>query len=263
MSQDSKKTPSSIWLNLSDAPSNKSYWIEIATRTQALLDIWLEKEWVEGLKEKTPALYKDIPEKIWTLREIGFEDPGKLIRLRPWILSCTPDTVQSKIRSLKELWFDDPISLVHSWPTILKLSIENNIKPKLKLLDRFIPDTKITRQLLAKRPGLLESNINKIWIVLRWLQVLWLLDDNIVTNYPKIHEKELESFILAVEELKNQKHVTSEELVKKIAQHKSTGGKKIRQVDIQRKNEHRKSQKSPWSYPTPYGKLLHRYKRSY
>lgn len=251
------------WLNLSDAPSNEHYWNEITTRTQALLDIWLWEDFIDSLKDRRPVLYKDIPVKISTLIDAGFEDPAKIIRLRPWVLSCTPETIQSKIKSLKALWFQDPIELVYSWPTILKLSIENNIKPKLKLLDRFIPERDITIELLVKRPGLLESSINKIWIVLRWLQVLWLLDDDIVKNYPKIHEKELESFILAVEKLKDQEDITSTQLVKEIAHFKSEWGKKTRQQTIYQKNEDRKSAKISWDILSDYEKLLHRYKRSY
>ena len=53
------------------------------------------------------------------LRELGFNDPVKMIASSPPILGLAIDNIRSRIADLLKLGFNDPVKMVTSSPAIL------------------------------------------------------------------------------------------------------------------------------------------------
>jgi hypothetical protein len=63
--------------------------------------------------------------KIADLRELGFVDPVKMITSNPTILGLASDTIRGKIVNLRELGFTDPVKMITSSPAILTYAIDS------------------------------------------------------------------------------------------------------------------------------------------
>jgi hypothetical protein len=271
-------------LDLRAQPSPHEYFTEVQARTADLLNAWFSKEWIENTALKISntlwlsswskieelkalgftnpirlitlfpgilvlSIDKNIKPKIEKLKALGFTDPVALITSSPAILGLSIDkNIKPKIEKLKALGFTDPIRLIASSPKILDLSIDKNIKPKIKLIDRFIKNRDTARQLIYSAPEILGTKIDKTWTILRWLQMLWLLNDEIIPKYKAINISELESFILAVLKLEGNEETSVQELIKEIRKIKKVWSKQSRQDDV-----------ITW----PESKIKERYKRWY
>ena len=181
--------------------TSTEYSKEISWRVSELLAAWFSKEWIHEIAFK-------ISNTLW---------------LSPW----------EKIEELTKLGFKDPLKLITSSPAILGYSIEDNIKPKVNLLDRFIKDTDLARNLIMKAPELLGTKIDKTWTILRWLHTLWLLNNaEVIQKYKSINMGELESFVLAVNKLRWTSPTSIPELLKVIKWYKKAWTKQDRRNTI-------------------------------
>ena len=283
-------------LDLRTSITSDEYRIETQSRTQALLESWFSQEWIDKISTKTNniTLWKSPSEKIDELKTLGFTNPIKLITSSPAILgysiednikpkitelktlgftnpikvitSSPPilgysieDNIKPKITELKTLGFTNPIKLITSSPTILNLSIENNIKPKVKIAKKIIWNDKVAIDLLEKAPEIIGTKIDKSWTILRWLKMLWLLNEEIITYYKSINIGESESFIIAVDSLRWEENVTITQLRREIKKYKKIWDKKKRKEVILWENEKERTSE----YLSPKEKLLHRYSRWY
>lgn len=183
---------------------------------------------------------ENIISKIEELKNMWFSDPITLIERFPFVVYLSSLNISNKIDSFRELEFKDPIRMITLFPSMLGLSIENNILPKVKLLDRFISNKSDSRDLLLRAPSVLGTKIDKTWIILRWLHMLWLLQsEETLLQYKAIDILEIESFILAVTQLSqddaylqesNQEKTT--QLITKIRNLKKTSDKSTRKWEI-------------------------------
>ena len=249
-------------LDLRTSITSDEYRIETQSRTQALLESWFSQEWIDKISTKTNniTLWKSPSEKIDELKTLGFTNPIKLITSSPAILGYSiEDNIKPKITELKTLGFTNPIKLITSSPTILNLSIENNIKPKVKIAKKIIWNDKVAIDLLEKAPEIIGTKIDKSWTILRWLKMLWLLNEEIITYYKSINIGESESFIIAVDSLRWEENVTITQLRREIKKYKKIWDKKKRKEVILWENEKERTSE----YLSPKEKLLHRYSRWY
>ncbi len=210
------------------------------------------------------SIEDNIKPKIDELKTLGFTNPIKLITSSPAILGYSiEDNIKPKIDELKTLGFTNPIKLITSLPAILGLSIEDNIKPKVRLAKKIIWDDDLAINILESAPEIIGTKIDKTWTILRWLKILWLLNQKIIPYYKNINIKELESFIVAVDALRNKKDVTISQLRKEIAKYKKMWDKKKRKEVIVWEDLKRKNERKAWENLSPEEKLLHRYARGY
>ena len=240
------------WLDLRTPITSDEYRTEIQTRLQELLESWFSQEWVDKISTETNniTLWISPWEKIDELKKLGFTNPIKLITSSPAILGYSiENNITPKIDELKKLGFTNPMKLITSLPAILGYSIEDNITPKVKIAKKIIWNDKVAIDLLEKAPEIIGTKIDKSWTILRWLKMLWLLNEEIIPYYKSINIGELESFIIAVDSLRWEENVTITQLRREIKKYKKIWDKKKRKKVILWENEKEK--------------LLYRYRRWY
>jgi hypothetical protein len=91
---------------------------------------------IEGLFVARNNSLPDIAQieaKLALLRDLGFENPVKMIVSLPAILGLARENIEAKLALLRDLGFENPVKMIVSSPAILGLAREN-IEAKLALL---------------------------------------------------------------------------------------------------------------------------------
>ncbi len=184
-----KKNTMSLDLRIS--VSNEKYHQEMQGRIAPLLRAWFTQELIEKATVKVNAT-------LWMKPE---------------------ENIIPKIQGLKNLGFADPVKLISAFPPILGCSLEENIRPKIHILDHFIQDISLGRELIIRAPEILSTKKDKSWIILRWLYHLWFLQkeyyEKVVQNYKRINIENIENFVIAIIETQEW-NVSASDLLKKI-----------------------------------------------
>ncbi|MFA6090470.1 MAG: hypothetical protein WC774_01700 [Candidatus Gracilibacteria bacterium] len=204
---------------------------EISDRMQYLLGLGFSETTVNTFLRYNKTLYHKewVHEKITELYRLGFDNPIKLITSSPSILGYSiTENIQPKLEELRKLGFENPIKLITTLPTILGYSITENIQPKMRILDKFVGDKEISRNLVYSAPELLGTKKDKSWIILHGLQELNMMDEGVIKIYKRINMSEIESFVLVVGRLKNDSDFMNLSLSEKLS-------KLLSQILVQKK----------------------------
>lgn len=109
--------------------------------------------------------------KINDLKKIGFSDPVKMITNKPSILGLTVGIIQEKLDNLKEIGFENPAQLIALKPSILGYSVIT-IRERMKYLENvgFVSPVKMA----ILHPSILCISDNNLQTKLRFYKRVFI-----------------------------------------------------------------------------------------
>jgi hypothetical protein len=151
---------------------------------------------------------------------IGLDFPAdwvdSLVEVRPTLFA--PEFVNNHITGLTELGFTNPNKMIESFPAILSYSLEENIKPRVQLLNRLITVYQLpfsATSLVEQDPFLFSSKIDKILVLVRILREYKVRPPAPNTNIMRsLLHLNLESVLVALNEPPKE-HETIEDFIKR------------------------------------------------
>jgi len=139
-----------------------------------------------------------------------------LVEVRPTLFA--PEFVNNHITGLTELGFTNPNKMIESFPAILSYSLEENIKRRIKLIDKLIQLYQLpfsATSLVEQDPFLFSSKIDKILVLVRILREYKVRPPAPNTNIMRsLLHLNLESVLVALNESPKE-HETIKDFIKR------------------------------------------------